>query len=136
MTSCYWARLSALSGDLDAVIANDNAMGHFYVEVLATDRALETGCRLLPLEGVSPPEAPLTAFGPGIFIVGRDIAPGTYRGVAGDTITESCYWARLSCVQGTMSCVIANDNATGQFFVQVGASDFALEVRCELEKAE
>jgi hypothetical protein len=71
-----------------------------------------------------------------MYIVGRDIQPGRYVGVGGDSIVDSCYWERLSCVQGTMACVIANDNAMGQFFVEVASSDFALSVRCGMEKVE
>jgi hypothetical protein len=39
-SSCYWARLSGLSGSMDELLANDNAVGLFYVEVLQEDEAL------------------------------------------------------------------------------------------------
>jgi hypothetical protein len=47
---------------------------------------------------------------------------------------SSCYWARLNNVAGELESVIANDNAVGQFYVQVAASDFALSTACELER--
>ena len=134
LSACYWERLSDLSGELDAVIANDNAMGRFYVEVLETDRAIETACKLLPIGAVAAPAEPLSVIGPGTYIVGRDIEPGTYTAVAGDSIVNSCYWARLSCVDGTIDCVITNENAMGQFFVEVAASDFALKVCCRVQR--
>jgi tetratricopeptide (TPR) repeat protein len=70
---------------------------------------------------------------PGTYIVGKDIQPGTYKGQAGSDIMNSCYWARLSNVSGDDD-IIANDNATGQFYVQIKSSDFALQTRCELER--
>lgn len=132
--SCYWERLSDLSGDLDSIIANGNNTGQFYIEVLQSDRALTTDCELLPIDVVPAPEEPLTNIGPGIYLVGRDIEAGTWRGQASEGTT--CYWERLSCVLGTFECIIANDNAAGQFFVEVAASDYAVYVACEMEKVE
>ena len=40
--SCYWQRLSGLSGETSDIIANDIAVGRFYIEVLPTDAALDT----------------------------------------------------------------------------------------------
>jgi len=47
---------------------------------------------------------------------------------------ESCYWGRLSNVAGGLDSILANDNAVGQFYVQVAGSDFALKTGCELER--
>ncbi|MFD3696438.1 hypothetical protein ACFWUZ_09780 [Streptomyces sp. NPDC058646] len=44
--NCYWARLRNTSGDLAAIIANDNAQGQAVVTIAAGDRAFDTkGCR-------------------------------------------------------------------------------------------
>ena len=132
--SCYWARLQDLSGSLDAVLANDNSIGQFYVEVKESDYAFETRCelRFLPSFPEPPTEFPQRIM-PGTYLVGIDIQPGTYRGQAGTEITDSCYWARLRDVSGELEAIIANDNAIGQFYVQVQPSDFALTTKCELE---
>lgn len=132
--SCYWARLSDLSGELDAILANDNAVGQFYVEVKEADVAFETDCELIYLEYAPVPENrnPET-IDPGVYLVGRDIQPGRYRGEAGEDILGSCYWARLQNVSGDLNSIIANDNATGQYFVQVAETDFALSTACRLE---
>jgi hypothetical protein len=134
LESCYWARLSNLTGS-DDILANDNALGLYYVEVLPTDKALETGCELLPIEQVSAAEELLTSLPPGTYILGRDIAPGIYRGEAGADILQSCYWARLSNVTGEDD-ILANDNATGQYFIEVLPTDFALQVGCEVQKVQ
>jgi hypothetical protein len=49
MDSCYWARLSDLSGSFESIIANGNAQGATTIEVAASDAALETDCRWTPV---------------------------------------------------------------------------------------
>lgn len=132
--SCYWARLKDLTGDFGALLANDNSIGQFYVEVLESDYALETRCELVLLDSLPEPSGEFpTNISPGTYIIGRDIGAGTYRGEAGTDIMDSCYWARLRNVRGEFGGLIANDNSTGQFYIQVPASDFALSTACELE---
>ena len=103
------------------------------MEVLSDDTALETACELLPIEQVQARGEFLTVLPPGTYLVGRDIEPGIYRGKAGDDILESCYWARLSNVRGSDD-ILANDNAMGQYFIEMLSSDFALNIDCEVEK--
>ena len=136
LDSCYWARLSGASGEFSDLIANDNAVGQFYVEVLATDKFFEIGCDITPLHAWPMPDEPLSKIEPGIYLVGRDISPGTYRGEAGTDVLDSCYWARLSGVSGEFSDLIANDNAVGQYFVSIQDSDYAFATGCALESAE
>jgi hypothetical protein len=57
--------------------------------------------------------------GEGIWRVGADIAPGTWKS-SGE---GSCYWARLSGFGGTLDHIIANENAEGQAIVQIGEGD-------------
>jgi hypothetical protein len=134
LNSCYWARLSNLTGS-DDILSNENAIGLYYVEVLPSDKALETACDLLPIEQVPARDEFLTVLPPGMYLVGRDIEAGTYRGEAGDDLLESCYWSRLSNVSGDDN-ILANDNSTGQYYIQVLPTDFALTVACEVEKVE
>ena len=134
LDSCYWARLSNLTGSND-ILANDNAQGLYYVEVLPDDKALETACELLPIDRVPARQGLLTSLTPGTYLIDRDIEAGTYRGEAGTDILESCYWARLSNVSGEDD-ILANDNATGQFFIEVLPSDFALHVSCQVERVQ
>jgi hypothetical protein len=124
-----------LSGNFDAVIANDNSIGQFYVEIRDTDYAIETRCELVLLESLpaSTGEFP-NKIQPGMYLIGRDIKAGTYKGQAGSDITSSCYWSRLNNVSGEFDGIIANDNAIGQFYVLVSASDFALSTACEIER--
>jgi len=130
--TCYWGRLSDLTGELDAILANDQATGNYYVEVMETDFAFETRCEIILLE-----YAPLLEMSdtlePGTYIVGRDINPGLYQGKAGfETFVDTCYWGRLSNLSGELDAILANDQAEGQYYVEVKDSDFALETRCPL----
>lgn len=134
--SCYWARLSGASGDFSELIGNDNAQGQFYVEIKSTDKYFKVDCDITPLDDWQAPNTPLTEIETGTYLIGRDIAPGTYRGEAGTDVLESCYWARLSGVSGDFGHLIANDNANGQYFVTVRPSDFALTTGCSLSLAE
>lgn len=133
--SCYWARLSDVSGSMESLLANDNSEGKYYLEVKASDYALKTDCNLTYLPTLPPPvtEFP-TNISPGLYLVGIDILPGTYQGQGGTDILDSCYWARLSNVAGDMNALLANDNASGQYYVQVQASDFAFKTACELTR--
>ncbi len=134
--SCYWARLSGVSGELDDIIANDNANGQFYIHVLESDGYLEVGCRIVPIEEWPLPDEPSTSVEPGMHLVGRDIAPGTYQGEAGTGLLDSCYWGRLSGLSGELDDIIANDNANGSFYVSVSPTDIALATHCALELVE
>ena len=66
-------------------------------------------------------------------MVGRDIQAGTYKGQAGNDFSDSCYWERVSGVSGEFEDIIANDNAVGQYYIEVAPSDLALSVSCPVE---
>ena len=136
LDSCYWERLSGVSGEFSDLIANDNAVGQFYVEILSTDKYFKIDCDITHLSAWPEPEDLMSDIQPGTYLVGRDIAAGTYRGKAGTGALDSCYWERLSGVSGEFSDLIANDNATGAYFVDVKDSDYALSTACALELVE
>ena len=137
---CYWERLRGLSGDLSDIIANNNtlsAVGQFYVEILPTDKYFKVDCDITPLNKWPSPETPLAKLEPGTYLVGRDIAPGTYRGEAGTGIFVACHWERLSGISGEFDDVIATDAlTTDQYFVHVLDTDYALSTTCTLELVE
>jgi hypothetical protein len=132
--SCYWERLKDLTGTIDSILANDNEIGQFYVEVKNTDYALKTDCELLRLDpipehtGEYPKVIP-----PGTYLVGYDIQPGIYKGQAGNDVGSSCYWERLRSVAGDLNSIIDIDNAIEKFFVLVLPSYFSIKTTCQLE---
>ena len=98
--ACYWARLSGASGDFSELTSNENAIGQFYVEIRPSDKYFEVACGITPLDDWPKPGKPLSEIEPGMYLVGRDINAGTYRGDAGTDVVSSCYWARLSGLSG------------------------------------
>ena len=135
LDTCYWARLQGVSGALDDILANDNAMGQFYIEVLEGDGYLETRCQITSLAAWPEPSELPESLQPGTYMVGRDIAAGTYRGEAGEEVLDTCYWARLQGVSGALDDILANDNAMGQFYIEVLEGDGYLETRCQITQA-
>ncbi len=127
--SCYWERLAGLSGSFSDIIANGNEDGaSAVVDVAETDRAFSTErCgRWTQLEAAatSAPDAP---FADGVWVVGLDIAPGTWRSAGAD----SCYWERLADFSGTFDGILANDNVTGPAIVEILPTDVGFRAqRC------
>lgn len=117
-TTCYWERLSGLSGDFDDIIANENVVGQGIVEILGTDEAFSS-TRCGDWIELTTLDEPLSSFGDGWYAVGPHIAPGRYRSTGGDF----CYWARLSGFSGEFSDLSANDIVEGQTLVDIGPND-------------
>ncbi len=94
------ARVDALAAKEAAVLAREKAVGTAEAEAAAN-----------------------TFEGDGLYIVGDDIKPGTYKSDGG----EGCYWER----QSKGGEIIDNDLSNGSTVVTVRASDFSLKVsRC------
>lgn len=68
------------------------------------------------------PTGPTTSFGDGTWMVGQDIAPGTYK----TSTSGSCYWERLKGLSGQFEDIIANGlGSGGQVIVTIAESDKA-----------
>jgi hypothetical protein len=124
---CYWARLRSFGGDLNSILANTTADGPTLVTLRPTDRGFETrrcGTWTSSLVRITRSK---TRFGPGTFVVGVDIAPGTYRSNGrGD-----CYWARLRSFTGDLNSILANSNTSGPTIVSISAGDRGFQsTRC------
>ena len=93
-----------------------------------------------PVVSSPTPETPVsqvvTPIAPGTYRVGEDIQPGMYRGKAGTGFLNSCYWERLKGASGEFSDILANDNAEGQFYIEVLSTDAYLKVDCEITPLE
>ncbi|WP_030982973.1 hypothetical protein [Streptomyces sp. NRRL WC-3744] len=121
---CYWERAKDASGELDSLLANDNVSGTSYVTIKPTDKLFKSsGCE--DWEAVDPkakgtPASSMDGDG-GMFKVGTDIAPGTYRS-AGNA-DDSCYWERTKDAGHGLDSIIANNNVTGTAVVTISPSD-------------
>ena len=135
INSCYWARLKDLKGNPDSVIANENSIGLFYVQVSKSDMVFKTDCKLTFLPALPGPVSPFPqSILPGMYLVGMDIQPGLYKGQAGADIIDSCYWERLKDLSDSQNSIIANENSVGQFQVRIYPGDIAVRTGCELTR--
>ena len=131
---CYWARLSRPQEDPDSVIASALREGPFYVEILESDAAFTSDCDLTRLACVQHPDPPPTTVTTGMHLVGKDIGPGRYSGIA--PADQFCFWQRLSCVTGEVECSADWGLSGGEYVVDVAPSDFAVEFGCPIKKVE
>jgi hypothetical protein len=124
---CYWERVSGFGGSLDEIIANGTGSGYFTVTIGAADAGFSSsGCGTwsADLSAVANPAGPITE--DGVYIVGTDVAPGTWRSLGGGGF--GCYAARLSGFGGTLNEVISNDIATeGGLIITIAPSDIGFE---------
>ncbi len=116
---CYYARLKGFGGSVDDIIANDNTDAPAVVTIKASDKGFESQNCGTWTRDLSQITASKTSFDDGIFIVGTDIKPGTYKDTGGD----SCYYARLRGFGGTIDDIIANNNVSAPTIVTISSSD-------------
>jgi hypothetical protein len=121
---CYWERARDAKGEMDSIIANDNVSGTSYVTVKATDRLFKShGCKdweAVDAKAKGTPATRMKGDG-GMFRVGADIKPGTYRSTGNSDGT--CYWERAKDADHTLGSIIANNNVTGTAVVTISSSD-------------
>lgn len=122
---CYWERAKDASGEMDSLLANDNVSGTSYVTIQAGDKIFtSSGCN--DWEAVGPkaeggsPATEMAGSG-GMFKVGTDIAPGTYKSTGNKD--DMCYWERAKDAEHSLDSIIANNNVSGTAVVTISASD-------------
>lgn len=119
-TGCYWERESGFSGSLGDVIANNFVNASTVVTIASTDRGFKSdGCGLWSPAISAITASPTAPFADGTYLVGVDIAPGTWRAPGGG----DCYWQRLSGFGGTLDEIIANDDPNGSVIVTIAPGD-------------
>ncbi|MEU6354704.1 hypothetical protein ABZ896_36210 [Streptomyces sp. NPDC047072] len=121
---CYWERAKDASGEMDSLLANDNVTGTSYVTVKAGDKIFSTSdCKdweAVAAKASGSPAAKMAGDG-GMFRVGADIVPGTYKSTG--NADDACYWERDKDAEHGIDSIIANDNPNGTAIVKISASD-------------
>ncbi|QIJ63146.1 hypothetical protein [Streptomyces sp. JB150] len=122
---CYWERAKDASGEMDSLLANDNVSGTSYVTIPAGDKIFRTSdCNdweaVDPGAGDGSPATEMAGNG-GMFKVGADIAPGTYKSTGNKD--DLCYWERAKDAEHSLDSIIANNNVSGTAVVTISASD-------------
>jgi hypothetical protein len=121
---CYWERLSGFGGSFDEIIANGLATYRQVVTIKETDAGFSsTDCGTWSQDLSPITESATAPFGDGMYLVGVDIAPGTWRSEG----SSSCYWERLSGFGGDPGEIIANGLSDDPQIVTIGASDAGFE---------
>ena len=119
---CYWERLKGFGGSiLEDIIANELTSHPTIVTISPTDKGFKSsGCATWTDDLSAITSSPNADFGPGTYIVGTDIAPGTWGSSGGDL----CYWERLRGFGGgTISDIIANDLSPTRAIVTISPGD-------------
>ncbi len=86
----------------------------------ATPSDVPTPTATEPPTQTAEPTAAIATFGDSDWVVGEEIASGTYRT---REASPGCYWARLSGFSGELGEIIANENASGPTVVTIAAKD-------------
>lgn len=131
---CKWARLNEMKEDPESIIAMGLREGQFYVEVQASDVGFTTECELVPIGNLIPRDPLLTEIPPGIYIVGLDIGPGSYKGKPDEDLF--CFWQRLNNFREDEASTIEWDIPGDSYVVEIAPSDYAVEFACPVQKVE
>ncbi len=140
--SGYWERLSGATGEYPDIIANGNANGmpwirrgspHMtYVQIQKSDAFFSTNGMadwVLVKPATATGEKATEFSGDGMYMVGVDIKPGTYKAKGRSAshlgILVDGYWERLRGATGEFDDIIANGNANanGNAVVEIKSSD-------------
>ena len=130
---CHFQRVRAFGGAqsdtiVDTIVNFDAAQ--WIVDLLATDVGFVTDANCgtwftTPRRGLSPTIAP------GLWIIGAQITPGTYRA---ENSTQGCYWQRVSNFTGGIDAMIASGLASGPGvqLVTIDSTDagFSTNIEC------
>ncbi len=130
MNMGYIERSKDVSMDSSDIIANIVLTGDGYVEILDTDAAVKLqGVKIEKTSLETLEKAPQKEAGDGIYLVGYDLAPGTYKVEVTDTTTGMGYVERAKRVSMGTNDIIANEIIQGPSYVKIKESDFAVRLQ-------
>jgi len=119
MSGCYYARLSGFSGELGEILANENTNYPAVVTIEATDKGFKSSRCGTWTQDLSQITKSTTTFDDGLYIVGTDIQPGTYKSSG----QASCYYSRLAGFSGDLGDIISNENTDTAAIVTIASTD-------------
>jgi len=128
LNMAYIDRSRDASMELDSIIANGIIKNSGYVRIKASDAYVKIqGATLYPEDTI---ETNIRdTFEDGIYLVGVDIAPGTYKVEVTDTTMDMGYVERQSDVSMELDDVIANEIFQNQGYVEIKSTDFSVKVQ-------
>jgi uncharacterized protein with FMN-binding domain len=126
----YIERSKGVSMDADDILANVILTGNGYVEIKSTDTAVKLqGVEITKIDISTLPKAPKAVVTDGMYLVGYDLAPGTYKVEVTDTVTKMGYVERVKSASMDSDDIIDNAVIDGPGYVEVKATDFAVFVQ-------
>ncbi len=127
---CFWHR-TRLNSAGEYIAGNEFGTGTRYIQILPDDVAIQTRfCEDFFAAPTTPPSSvPTSIPGDGVYRVGYDIAPGTYRSSAPADQYTSVYWERRANSLGNLNSIIDNESEPKVLEVTVLPTDAFLEVK-------
>src|SRR5438132_5092762 len=120
--TCSWKRLSSIEGATDIIAGSGSSLT---VEIRPKDAALwSEGCGWWTQILEAPSAAPGDPFGPGTWLVNKEIEPGLWQN---SDSSEGCRWTRLSSLDGTPSAITATGSGTSIITIEIVKSDRAFD---------
>jgi hypothetical protein len=126
----YVERAKDVSMKFEDIIANIVITGDGYVAIKETDKVVKvTGAELTQVDYKSLPEAFKDEVSDGIYLVNKDLKPGTYKVIVTDSVMKMGYVERAKNVSMGFDDIIANDVFQGDGYVKISKSDYAIRVQ-------
>ena len=122
---CYWSRLSAFTGEPEDYTVTEQSVGQAVTTIHNYDVGFYSqGCGiwvLMTTESLDSTTEFLDSFENGVYIVNRDIGPGTY--IADAIGGSNCFWSRLAEFDGDAFNRINDYRSAGQAIATILESD-------------
>lgn len=126
----YVERAKDVTMGIDSIIANILLTGNGYVEILSTDVAVKLqGVTIEPIKIADLKPAIKNEASDGIYLIGYDLAVGTYKIEVTDTATKMGYVQRSRSVAMGADDIIANEIEQGPGYVKIVQGDFAVRLQ-------
>lgn len=126
----YIERAKAVTMSADDILANIILTGNGYVEIKNTDKAVKLqGVSITKIDLASLKKDPKAQISDGMYLVGYDIKPGTYKVEVTDTTTNMGYVERTGNASMDTNDIIANEIIQGPGYVEIKDTDFAVRVQ-------
>ena len=126
----YVERAKDVNMEVDSIIANIALTGNGYVEIKETDKAVRIqGAELFPVKLEELQKDIKTEMTDGIYLVGYDLEPGTYKVELTENAMGMGYVERAKSVAMGIEDIIANEALQGNGYVKIEKGDFAVKLQ-------
>lgn len=123
----YIQRAKNVDMKLSSIIADISLTGNGYVEILKTDAAVKLkGVEIEPIKIEDLKPSIKTEATGGVYLIGYDLAPGTYEVQITDIATNSGYMQRLKSVAMGSGDIISKEIISKSGTVKIEKGDFAV----------